>query len=77
MDSWVDFLYINVKKNNVEKRGTCIYVCMRACVLLQQCSVLLSSSAAIYLTPPSECTLQRLSILERSARLPPALKREA
>ena len=66
------FVY-KCQKNNVEKRGTCIYVCMRACVLLQQCSVLLSSSAAIYLTPPSECTSQRLSILERSARLPPAL----
>lgn len=45
------FLYIH--KKNVEKRGTCIYVCLRACVLLKQCSVLLSSSAAIYLTPPS------------------------
>lgn len=41
-------------KTNEEKRGTCIYVCLCVCVSLQQCSVLLSSSAAIYLTPPSE-----------------------
>jgi hypothetical protein len=66
--------------------GTCIYVCVSACVLFQQCSVLLSSSAAIYLTPPPPAPVQwtgaglipqSCSIPQRRAWLPSAVIREA